>query len=129
MALEWLREAIASARTSKILVRAVRAYREGDLPTARAALDEVMQQTEPAGSPAQRTHRLSVRLMAVTLRAEVAAQQGDAAIARASIDEGFALWEASKGAGKMGYRSHESYESWERWARSWLARQDGAGPT
>jgi hypothetical protein len=123
--LEWLRDTLRSAATSRVLTRGIKAYREGDLAAARGALDDVLAATEPGGSPAQRTHRASVRLIAVTLRAEVAAQQGDAASTRASIAEGFALWEEARRAPKIGPRSVEAYASWEKWARAWLERSAG----
>ena len=125
--LERLRDVLRSAAISRALSRAVRAYRDGDLAKARAAVDEVVAATEPRGSRTQETHRRSMRLMAVALRAEVAAKQGDAAATRASIDEGLALWAEIQGhpAGLIGERSVEAFQSWERWAREWLARAGG----
>jgi hypothetical protein len=126
--LERLRDVLRSAAISRVLSRAVRAYRDGDLATARAAVDEVVAATAPRGSRTQETHRRSMRLMAVALRAEVAAKQGDDADARASIDEGLALWsEIRSHPGVIGTRSIESFVSWERWAREWLARAGGPG--
>jgi hypothetical protein len=126
--LERLRDALRSAAISRVLSRAVRAYRDDDLATARAAVDEVVAATEPRGSRTQETHRRSMRLMAVALRAEVAAKQGDTAAARASIEEGLALWAGFQGhPGVIGSRSVESFDSWERWAREWLARAGGPG--
>ena len=70
-------------------------------------MDAALSSTDLArASASQRTHQLSVRLIAVTLRAEMAAKQGDDAVARASIDEGFALWKESQAHGvKVGVRS------------------------
>ena len=113
---------LRSAECSRVLTRGIKSYREGDLADARAALDEVLA-VKYVGreSESQRTHRSSVRLIAVTLRAEVAAKQGDKAVARASIEEGFALWrEAQEHPVGIGIRSSEAWESWEKWARKWL---------
>ena len=125
--LERLRDVLRSAAISRALSRGVRAYRDGDLAKARAAVDEVVTATDPRGSRTQETHRRSMRLMAVALRAEVAAKQGDAAAARSSIEEGLALWAEIQGhpAGLIGERSVEAFHSWERWAREWLARAGG----
>jgi hypothetical protein len=124
--LERLRDVLRTAKTSRILTRGIKAYREGDLADARAALDQVLAATEAGGAASQRTHRQSVRLIAVTLRAEVAAKQGDDGAARASIEEGLALWaEAQAHPASIGVRSVEAFSSWERWARGWLER---AGP-
>ena len=124
--LERLRDMLRSAAVSRTLTRAIKAYREGDFPSARAGVDEVVAATEPRGSRTQETWRRSMRLMAVALRAEVAAQQGDGAVARACIEEGFALWaEARERHDQIGIRSVEAFESWEKWARDWLARSGG----
>jgi hypothetical protein len=126
--LERLRDALRSASISRVLSRGVRAYRDGDLAKARAAVDEVVAVTEPRGSRTQETHRRSMRLMAVALRAEVAAKQGDDGVARASIEEGLALWAEVQGTpAVIGLRSVEAFDSWERWAREWLARSGGPG--
>ncbi len=125
--LERFRDLLRSAATSRVLTRGIKAYREGELAQARTLLDAVIAATEPGGSHAQRTHRRSVRLIAVTLRAEVAAQEGDAAAARASIAEGFALWEEAR-RGPVGVRSVEAYASWEKWARGWVERDAGHAP-
>ncbi len=128
--LERLRDMLRSAATSRTLTRGIKAYRNGDIPTARAAVDEVVAATEPRGSDAQETHRRSMRLMAVALRAEVAAKQGDDAVARASIEEGIALWaDARRRRSGVGIRSVESFEAWEKWARGWLERGGGAPGT
>lgn len=120
---------LRSAATSKVLTRAIQAYRDGDIATARAAVDEVVAATDPRGSRSQETHRRSMRLMAVALRAEIAAKQGDDAATRASIDEGFGLWATLREhPAAMGERSVEAFQSWERWARGWLARKDGPAP-
>ena len=119
--LDWLRDMARSAESSRALSRGIQAYRVGELEAARAALDRVLAASEPDGSPSQRMHRRSVRLMAVTLRAEVAAKQGDDAAARASIEEGLALWQEARTHPKIGARSVEAFASWERWARGWLA--------
>jgi hypothetical protein len=121
--LERLRDMLRSAAIGRTLTRAARAYRDGDLAGARAAVDEVVAATEPRGSRSQETHRRSMRLMAIALRAEIAAKQGDDAVARACIEEGFGLWAAVREhPGVIGTRSVESFESWERWARDWLER-------
>ena len=126
--LERLRDMLRSAATSRALTRGIKAYREGDIAAARAAMDEVVGATEPRGSAAQQTHRRSMRLMAVALRAEIAAKQGDDAVARACIDEGVALWgELQDHPAAIGIRSVESFQSWERWARDWLARKAPPG--
>jgi hypothetical protein len=126
--LERLRDMLRSASTSRALTRGIKAYREGDVAAARAAVDEVVSATEPRGSPAQETHRRSMRLMAVALRAEIAAKQGDDAVVRACIDEGFGLWAQLRDQrAAMGVRSVEAFESWEKWARGWLARKEQAG--
>lgn len=126
--LERIRDLLRSAATSRALTRGIKAYRDGDLATARAAVDEVVSATEPRGSASQETHRRSMRLMAVALRAEIAAKQGDDAVARASIDEGFGLWATLRDhPAAMGIRSVEAYGSWERWARGWLERKDRPG--
>jgi hypothetical protein len=125
--LERLRDILRSAAIGRVLTRAVRAYRDGDLAAARAAVDEVVAATEPRGSHAQETHRRSMRLMAVALRAEVAAKQGDDAVARACIEEGIGIWSTLREhRAAMGHSSVESFESWERWARGWLERRPGA---
>lgn len=127
--LERLRDMLRSAATSRVLTRGIKAYREGDLAAARAAVDEVVRATEPRGSAAQETHRRSMRLMAVALRAEIAAKQGDDAVARAAIDEGFALWAGLQDhPAAIGVRSVEAFRSWEKWARDWLARRAAPGP-
>jgi hypothetical protein len=124
--LQRLRDVLRTAETSRVLTRGIKAYREGELTQARTALDAVIAATELGGTPSQRTHRLSVRLIAVTLRAEVAAKLGDDGVARSSIEEGFALWaEAQAHPAAIGPRSVEAFSSWERWARGWLER---AGP-
>jgi hypothetical protein len=126
--LERLRDMLRSAATSRVLTRGIKAYREDDLATARAAVDEVVGATEPRGSASQETHRRSMRLMAVALRAEIAAKQGDDAVARASIDEGFALWAGlEEHRAKIGVRSVEAFRSWEKWARDWRARKAAPG--
>jgi hypothetical protein len=122
--LERFRDMLRSAATSRTLTRGIKAYRDGDFAAARAAVDEVVAATEPHGSPAQQTHRRSMRLMAVALRAEIAAKQGDEAVARAAIDEGFGLWDQLKDhPAAIGIRSVEAYQSWEKWARGWLERR------
>jgi hypothetical protein len=127
--LERLRDMLRSAAIGRALTRAVRAYRDGDLSRARAAVDEVVTATQSRGSPSQETHRRSMRLMAVALRAEVAAKQGDDAVARACIEEGFGLWAGLREhPTAMGPRSVESFESWERWARDWLERSRAGAP-
>jgi hypothetical protein len=127
--LERLRDLLRSAATSRALTRGIKAYRQGDLVTARAAVDEVVGATEPRGSAAQETHRRSMRLMAVALRAEIAARQGDDAVVRASIEEGFALWAVlQEHRAAIGVRSVEAFRSWEKWARDWLARKAPATP-
>jgi hypothetical protein len=125
--LERLRDALRSAATARELTRGIKAYREGKLADARAAVDAVCASTAaPGTSKSQRMHQLSVRVIAVTLRAEVAAKQGDDAVARASIDEGFALWREAQGLGvKVGTRSEDAFADWERWAKGWLARGSG----
>lgn len=123
--LERFRDMLRSAATSRALSRAIKAYRNGDIATARAGVDEVVAATEPRGSHAQETHRRSMRLMAVALRAEVAVKQGDDAAARHSIHEGFALWAEAKQRTGIGVRSRESFDAWEKWARDWLDRADG----
>jgi hypothetical protein len=126
--LERFRDMLKSAATSRTLSRGIKAYRQGDIATARAATDEVVAATDLSGSPAQETHRRSMRLMAVALRAEIAAKQGDDAVVRASIEEGFGLWEQLRGhPAAIGVRSVESFESWEKWAREWLERKGKAG--
>lgn len=126
--LERLRDMLRSAATAKILTRGVKAYREGDFATARAAVDEVVSATEPRGSASQEMHRRSMRLMAVALRAEIAAKQDDDATARAAIEECFGLWEkVRQHPASIGTRSLESYQSWEKWARGWLARKGQTG--
>jgi hypothetical protein len=126
--LERFRDMLRSAATSRVLTRGIKAYHEGDIATARAAVDEVVSATEQRGSNAQETHRRSMRLMAIALRAEIAAKQGEDAIARASIDEGFALWtQLQDHPAAIGVRSVEAYRSWEQWARSWLARKAPPG--
>ncbi len=126
--LERLRDMLRSAATSRALTRGIKAYREGDNAAARAAVDEVVGATEPRGSPAQETHRRSMRLMAVALRAEIAAKQGEDAVARASIDEGFGLWaQLKEHPAKIGVRSVQAFESWEKWARGWLERKGQPG--
>ncbi len=126
--LERFRDMLRSAATSRALTRGIRAYRDGDIAVARAAVDEVVAATEPRGSAAQETHRRSMRLMAVALRAEIAAKQGDDAVTRASIHEGFDLWSQLEGhPAVIGIRSVESFRSWETWARSWLARNGQTG--
>ncbi len=124
--LERFRDMLRSAATSRVLTRAIKAYREGDFAAARAGVDEVVAATEPRGSDSQETHRRSMRLMAVALRAEIAAKQGDDAVTRASIEEGFALWaEAQQRRSGIGIRSAEAFASWEKWARGWLERSRG----
>ena len=119
--LERIRDMLRSAATSRRLTRAIKAYHEGDFPSARAGVEEVLAETEPRGSHAQETWRRSMRLMAVGLRAEVAAQQGDDAATRAAIEECFALWaDARQRHEKIGIRSVEAFESWEKWAKDWL---------
>jgi hypothetical protein len=126
--LERLRDMLRSAATSRALTRGIKAYREGDIATARAAVDEVVGATEARGSAAQETHRRSMRLMAVALRAEIAAKQEDDAVVRACIDEGFALWaQLQEQPAVIGVRSVEAFQSWERWARAWLARKAPPG--
>jgi hypothetical protein len=121
--LERFRDMLRSAATSRTLTRAIKAYREGDLESARAAVDEVVAATEPGGSRSQETHRRSMRLIAVTLRAEVAARQGADAVARESIEEGLGMWaKVREHPAGIGIRSVESFEAWETWARGWLAR-------
>ncbi len=123
--LERFRDMLRSAATSRALTRGIKAYREGDIATARAAVDEVVSATEPRGSASQETHRRSMRLMAIALRAEIAAKQGDDAVTRASIEEGFGLWESLKDhPAAIGVRSVEAFHSWEKWARRWLERGD-----
>lgn len=127
--LERFRDMLRSAATSKTLTLAIKAYRDGDIPTARKAVEEVLTATEPPGSASQETHRRSMRLMAVALRAEIAARQEDDAATRASIDEGFALWAQIKDhPAAIGVRSVESFHSWEKWARGWLERKGLPGP-
>jgi hypothetical protein len=127
--LERLRDIFRSAATGRALTRAVQAYKDGDLATARAAVDEVVAATEPRGSRSQETHRRSMRLIAVALRAEVAAKQGDDAVARACIEEGFGLWDVVREhPASLGHSSRESFESWEKWARGWLARSGSRAP-
>lgn len=128
--LERFRDMLRSAATSRTLTRAIKAYQNGDIPAARAGVDEVVAATAPRGSDAQETHRRSMRLIAVALRAEVAAKQGDDAVTRASIEEGFALWaDARQRRSGVGIRSVESFEAWEKWARRWLERGGGAPGT
>lgn len=122
--LERIRDMLRSAATSRALTRGIKAYREGDIATARAAVDEVLAATPHGGSASQEMHRRSMRLMAVALRAEIAAKQGEDAVARASIEEGFGLWASLKDhEGAIGIRSVEAYHSWEKWARGWLERK------
>jgi hypothetical protein len=126
--LERLRDMLRSAATSRVLTRGIKAYQNGDIPTARAAVDEVVTATDPQGSAAQETHRKSMRLMAIALRAEIAAKQGDDAVTRASIGEGFELWAQLKDhPAVIGIRSLEAFRSWETWARSWLERHGRPG--
>lgn len=122
--LERLRDLFRSAAVARDLTRGIKAYKEGQLAEARAAVDAVCAATDAVGaSESQRMHRLSVRVIAVTLRAEVAAKQGDDGVARASIDEGFALWAEARQRGvKIGPRSIEAFADWEKWAREWRGR-------
>jgi hypothetical protein len=127
--LERLRDILRSAAIGRVLTRAVRSYRAGDLATARAAVDEVVAATAAPGSRSQETHRRSMRLMAVALRAEVAAKQGDDAVARACIEEGFGLWAiVREHPASLGHSSRDSFESWEKWARGWLERSGARAP-
>jgi hypothetical protein len=120
---------LRSAATSKTLARGIRAYREGDIADARAAVDEVVEATDHPGSASQETHRRSMRLMAVALRAEIAAKQGDDAVTRASIEEGLGIWaQLREHPAGVGIRSIEAFGAWETWARSWLARSGRPGP-
>jgi hypothetical protein len=126
--LQRIRDMLHSAAISRTLTRGIKAYREDDITTARAAIEEVVTATELRGSPAQETHRRSMRLMAIALRAEIAAKLGDDAVARAAIGEGFDLWAQLKDhPAAIGVRSVEAFQSWEKWARGWLQRKGQPG--
>lgn len=129
--LDCLRDLLRSAAASRELTRGIEDYRHGRLSEARAALDAALASIDlsvASASASQRTHQLSVRVIAVTLRAEVAAKQGDDAVARSSIQEGLALWrEAQQHGVTIGPRSGVAFASWEKWALGWLARGPGHG--